>query len=93
MIYKSMRVEACTLEALQKYRDALQVHVTANKVKYARFGPTFRVSLGDAIQYLIDQKSAHTERGKAFRAGGRAKDEYVDAERVNDDARGEDARQ
>jgi hypothetical protein len=79
MIYKSMRVEQSTLTALQVYRDRLQVQVTANKTKYARFGPKFRVSLGDCIDYLISQKDAHTARGRGFDAGGRAKDTFCDA--------------
>ena len=79
MNYKSMRVEGHTLIGLQRYRDALQVQVNANRTKYARFAPSFRVSLGDAIDYLIEQKNAHTRRGKGFDAGGRAKDTFCDA--------------
>ena len=78
MNWKSLRVEADTLSALTRYRDALQVQVNGNHKKYARFAPHFRVSLGDAIQYLLDQKDAHTKRSKGFDAGGRAKDKQED---------------
>jgi hypothetical protein len=84
MIYKSMRVAATTLESLQKYRDRLQVQVTADKIRYARFGPTFRVSLGDCIDYLIEQKDKHTARSRGFDAGGRKKDTAVDSMKPGD---------
>lgn len=81
MIWKTLRVAASTLTALNKYRDALQVQVNANHAKYQRFAPTFRVSLGGAIDYLIAQKDAHTKRGAGtFNPGGRDKDKYSEFE-------------
>jgi hypothetical protein len=82
MIWKTLRVAEQTLADLQRYRDALQVQVGANRKKYARFGPSFRVSLDQAIAYLIEQKDKHTARSRGFTVPGeRPKDSAVDEHR------------
>lgn len=78
MIWRTIRVGKECLRSLQRYRDNLQVQVNANRVKYKRFGPSFRVSLGEAIEYLIEQKDAHTKRGRGFVVPGeRPKDAFM----------------
>jgi hypothetical protein len=90
MNYKSLRVSADTLSALTRYRDALQVSVNANRSRYRRFAPSYRVSLGDAIDYAIEQTLAHRKRGSvAFNAGGRAKDAYLDGKASEEASDGE----
>lgn len=62
MIYASLRVSRGCLHAIQKYRDRLQVTVNANPERYQRFGPSMRVSIDDAVMFLLDQQRGHSIR-------------------------------
>jgi hypothetical protein len=82
MIYASLRLQVSTLAALRRYRNALQCQIDGNHLRFARFGPSFKVSLDGALEYLIDQQASHRARAAASRIKGeRAKDAYCDQER------------
>lgn len=68
MIYASLRVSRRCLHAIQQYRDRLQVAVNANPERFARFGPSMRVSIDDAVTYLLDQQRSHAVRSKRSQA-------------------------
>jgi hypothetical protein len=89
MIYATLRVQRKTLAALNAYRDRLQVQVNSDHIRFNHFGPSFRVSLGDAIDYLLGQQALHAARSrKSFKAGGRAKDECIPYDNDNDNGQG-----
>jgi len=76
--YTTIRLMDSTHASLRAYRDNLQVAVNRDRERFARFGPTFRVSLDDALEYLLLQQAAHSRRGKANAIQGeRPKDAYV----------------
>jgi hypothetical protein len=83
MIYRSIRITKAGLHRIQQYRDRLQVQVSQNPERFPRFSPSFRVSIDDALVYLLDQQRGHSARTTNARRTNKEKAIY-DAEERSD---------
>ena len=67
MIYITMRVERNVNEALSEYRDRLQMQVLRCPERFPAWLTERQISMSMALEYLLCQQQAHTERKRRSR--------------------------
>ena len=74
----SVRFQTETMDKLRAYRDNLQVAFNRDPKRFHDWPESFRLSLDDALKYLLFQQQSHGKRAKkGFDAGGRDKDKAL----------------
>jgi hypothetical protein len=86
MTTQSVRFSLATMDRLRGYRDNLQVTFNRDPKRFSSFGFDGKLTLDDALSYLLVQQKSHGMRSrKSFDAGGRDKDNHVAEQRDEED--------